>query len=158
MLIYLLRWCIAPDMRIRSLRGSIGEGLLLWIILRPLCEPCVLVCVQCGAVTAGCVYALQLDLKLLCLTQGALKVWETYLQCLSVQQNSFHQHKWEINLCAALKILWKELYKSYSVRIMFYGRNFVGGKLWRHIKLFMLFEGICWTASTNWSNHRLASK
>ncbi len=40
MLIYLLRWCNAPDMRIRSLRGSIGEGFLLWIMLGPLCEPC----------------------------------------------------------------------------------------------------------------------
>ncbi len=53
----------------------------------------VLVCVQCGAVTAGCVYALQLDLKLQCLTQRALKVWETYLQCLSVKQTSFYEHK-----------------------------------------------------------------
>lgn len=37
---------------------------------------------------------------------------------------------------------------SYSVRGMFYDINFVVERLWRHMKVFMLFEGICWTAST----------
>ncbi len=32
------------------------------------------------------------------------------------------------------------MYKSYSMRSMFYDRNFVTGKLWSHMKLF------CWTA------------
>ncbi len=69
--------------------------------------------------------------------------WKCGKHTFSVSLSSrllFMSTKWEIHLCAALKILWKEMYKSYSMRSMFYDRNFVAGKLWSHMKLF------CWTA------------
>lgn len=91
----------------------------------------VLVCVQCGVVTAGCVYALQLDLKLLCLTQRALKVWETYLQCLSVQQNSFHLHKMRN--------------KSYVQHWKYYGKRCISLTQWEEVCFMIgtLLEGNC---------------
>lgn len=159
MLIY-LRWCIALDMRVGSLRGSIGEGLLLWIILRPLCEPCSSVCtVRCRhgwlrlCTTAG-PEATMSD------PEGTESVGNIPSVSLSVQQTSFHQNKmWNKSYVQHWKYYGKRCISLTQWEVCFMiGGKFVGGKLWRHVKLFMLFEVICWTASANWSNHRLASK
>lgn len=146
----MMRW-------IKSLRWSIGEGLLLWIMLRPLCKPCSSVC------TVRCRHGW----VLLCTTagpegtvsdpEGTESVGNIPTLSLSVQQTSFH-HSEMRNWSYVQQ--WKYFGKTCFMCKSFPAKsnNFVAERLWRLMKVFMSFEGMCWTARTNWSNHRLASK